>query len=451
MHETVRRAGGGCGEPKPCPGYTRLRLDAAGALDFEPTARTRIPHLTMSRRERQRRRRKSRGFPLGRVIGVGVVLVVCAVAIGAAAAAGWVLDVAHSAPNLSKKPTINPGSPSQVFASDGTSLGYIYSPTSASSWPTARCPKLVRRATIAIEDRRFYQHGALDYEGIIRAAFKDIAHGSTALQGASTLTEQVVDNAYLPKSIDKDRKARNLKYKIEQAKLALQLEQKHSKRWILTKYLNVVPYGTVGGETAYGIARRGADVLRQAGREAAASTRWRCSPGCRRHRAQYNPFLHPAAARARRNQVLQAMVTAGDISPAQGQRAARRPLTVKPDHQYSTQTEPVRVQVHRGAGRSRSVPTTTRTTARRCATAAEDLLDARSAPTGPGAGRDRREPLAAGRGRPHPGVGRARVGRQASNGHILALATSDQWSADDSSTTPTRRPARPARRSRCSR
>ena len=115
-------------------------------------------------------------------------------------------------------------------------------------------PKLVRRATIAIEDRRFYQHGALDYEGIIRAAFKDIAHGSTALQGASTLTEQVVDNAYLPKSIDKDRKARNLKYKIEQAKLALQLEQKHSKRWILTKYLNVVPYGTVGGETAYGIA-----------------------------------------------------------------------------------------------------------------------------------------------------------------------------------------------------
>ena len=269
MHETVRRAGAGCGEPKPCPGYTRLRLDAAGALDSSPPPARAQPHLIHEPPRTTAPQTQKPRVPAGRVIGVGVLLVVCAVAIGAAAAAGWVLDVAHSAPNLSKKPTINPGSPSQVFASDGSSMGYIYSPDVSVKLTYGEVPKLVRRATIAIEDRRFYQHGALDYEGIIRAAFKDIAHGSTALQGASTLTEQVVDNAYLPKSIDKDRKARNLKYKIEQAKLALQLEQKHSKRWILDQ---VPERGAVRNRRRRDRLRdrrRRPDVLRQTGREAA--------------------------------------------------------------------------------------------------------------------------------------------------------------------------------------
>jgi penicillin-binding protein 1A len=379
----------------------------------------------MSRRERQRRRRKSRGFPLGRVIGVGVLLVVCAVAIGAAAAAGWVLDVAHSAPNLSKKPTINPGSPSQVFASDGSSMGYIYSPDVSVKLTYADVPTLVRRATIAIEDRRFYQHGALDYEGIIRAAFKDIAHGSTALQGASTLTEQVVDNAYLPKSIDKDRQARNLKYKIEQAKLALQLEQKHSKRWILTKYLNVVPYGTVGGETAYGIGAA-AQMFFDKPVSQLRIDQVAMLAGLPQAPSSYNPFVHPRAARVRRNQVLHAMVVARDISPHEARILARRPLSVRPDHQYSTETNPYVfkfIEAQAGADLCPRHP-------RNCPALHHGVkiystLDLHRQAQAQAAINDNRSLLAEG-GTTPASAGLASV--QASNGHILALATSDKWS-----------------------
>ncbi len=379
----------------------------------------------MSRRERHRRRRKSRGFPLGRVIGVGVLLAVCAVAIGAAAAAGWVLDVAHSAPNLSKKPTINPGSPSQVFASDGSSMGYIYSPDVSVKVAYADVPVVVRRATIAIEDRRFYQHGALDYEGIIRAAFKDIAHGSTALQGASTLTEQVVDNAYLPKSIDKDRQARNLKYKIEQAKLALQLEEKHSKRWILTKYLNVVPYGTVGGETAYGIAAAAQMFFdRPVGKLRIDQVAMLA--GLPQAPSEYNPFLHPAAARARRNQVLQAMVTAGDITQLKANALGHRPLDVRPDHQYSTQTNPYVFKfIEAQAGVDLCPRHPHNCPALRHGVKIYSTLDLHRQAQAQASIDENRSLLAEG-GTTPASAGLASV--QASNGHILALATSDQWS-----------------------
>ena len=117
---------------------------------------------------------------------------------------------------------------------------------------------------MAIEDRRFYQHGALDYQGIVRASVKDLLGEGNALQGASTLTMQLVNNMYIPESY---REHRDLKYKIVQAKLAEQLESKHSKQWILDSYLNDGPvrdFERPGG----GRRRRGcADVLQPAGVE----------------------------------------------------------------------------------------------------------------------------------------------------------------------------------------
>ncbi|HEX3831188.1 MAG TPA: biosynthetic peptidoglycan transglycosylase, partial [Solirubrobacteraceae bacterium] len=203
----------------------------------------------MSRRDRQRRRRRNRGSPLKRAFGLFAVLVVCGIAVGALAITGWVVNVAHSAPNLNTRHPHIPGSPSQVFAADGTSLGYIWSPSVHNPLAGNKIPQIVKQATIAIEDRRFYDHGALDYQGIVRAAIKDAVNGQQ-LQGASTLTMQLVDNVYLPKKYQSARQSHDLKYKIVQAKLAEQLEGRHSKNWILDNYLNDVPYGTVKGQTA---------------------------------------------------------------------------------------------------------------------------------------------------------------------------------------------------------
>ncbi len=293
----------------------------------------------MSRRDRQRRRRRNRGSPLGRVFALGGVLVLSVAVLGGLAIAGWVVNVAHSAPNLSSVHPSTPGTPSEVFSADGTPMGYIYSPDVHTPVAGDKLPTILKEATVAVEDRRFYQHGALDYQGIVRAAIKDALNGHNALQGASTLTMQLVDNVYLPKKYKSLRAQRDLKYKIVQAKLAEQLEAKHSKSWILDSYLNNVPYGTVHNQTAYGVGAAsemffdkpvGDLTLAQAALLA----------GLPQAPSEYNPFIDRRAARQRRAHVLQAMVRAGDITQAQATAAGRRPLGVKPDSAYEHHVDP---------------------------------------------------------------------------------------------------------------
>ncbi len=173
----------------------------------------------------------------------------------------------------------------------------------------------------------------------MRAAIKDAVHGSTALQGASTLTMQLVDNEYLPRKYRNARANHDLKYKIVQAKLAEQLEAKHSKNWILDGYLNNVPYGTVGNQTAYGAG--------------AASWMFFDKPvsklnlvqsallaGLPQAPSEYNPFLFPRAARTRRAHVLGSMVRAGYITQAVANRADRARLEVKHDAPDNSHLDP---------------------------------------------------------------------------------------------------------------
>jgi penicillin-binding protein 1A len=290
----------------------------------------------MSRRDRQRRRRRNRGSALKRFFALSAVLAVSALVIGALAVAGWVVNVAQSAPDLSSlKPQIA-GSPSQVFAADGTSLGYIWSPTVRNPVAGQTIPEQLKQATIAIEDRRFYQHGALDYQGILRAAIRDALHGGTSLQGASTLTMQLVDNVYLPNRI---RASHNLRYKIIQAKLAEQLEGLHHKNWILTSYLNDVPYGTLGGQTAYGVDAASRMFFNKPVQQLDLAQDALLA-GLPQAPSQYNPFLDLAAARHRRGEVLQAMLTAGDITQAQANQADRERLQVHPDRALNLRRDP---------------------------------------------------------------------------------------------------------------
>src|SRR5947209_4755998 len=128
----------------------------------------------MSRRERKRQRQHHRGHPFKRVAMFSVLFAICGLVMAALFAAGWVVSVADSAPNLSQLKPRDPRPPTAVYASNGTLLGYIHSDTLHIPATDKQLPPMLKDATVAIEDRRFYHHGALDYQGIIRAALKDV-------------------------------------------------------------------------------------------------------------------------------------------------------------------------------------------------------------------------------------------------------------------------------------
>jgi penicillin-binding protein 1A len=258
------------------------------------------------------------------------------VAIAALVGIGWVVSVADSAPNLNDLKAHAPNPPSAIYASDGTLLGYIHSSTIANRVSGKRIPALLKDATVAIEDRRFFHHGALDYQGIVRAGIRDVFSGHNNLQGASTLTMQLVDNDYLPSSIGVHH---NLKYKIVQAKLAQQLESEHSKTWILNTYLNDVPYGTVGGVTAIGVGAA-AQMFFNKPVEQLNLAQDALLAGLPQAPSEYNPFLRPHLALQRRTEVLQAMVSSHYITQQQADEAARSPLQVQTTTMYSSRREP---------------------------------------------------------------------------------------------------------------
>ena len=99
----------------------------------------------------------------------------------------------------------------------------------------------MQKATVAIEDRRFYQHGGVDYEGIVRAALRDLKSGRV-VEGGSTITQQLVRNLYIPAS-------GRFKRKVKEACLALKLDRDWSKDRILEAWLNQVYFGN----QAYGV------------------------------------------------------------------------------------------------------------------------------------------------------------------------------------------------------
>ncbi len=122
------------------------------------------------------------------------------------------MAVAATGPDIKDlKPRQN-GTSSQVFASDGTRLGFIQSPVVRQPISSEQIPEDMRNATVAVEDRRFYQHKGVDFEGVVRAALSNITSGQT-VQGGSTLTMQLIKNLYAGKE-------RNLTRKIREAKLA---------------------------------------------------------------------------------------------------------------------------------------------------------------------------------------------------------------------------------------
>ena len=173
-------------------------------------------------------------------------------------------------------------------------------------------PPYVPAAFVSIEDRRFYQHGGFDAFGMARAFAADLAHGHI-VEGASTITQQLARNLFLTPDQTLERKAQEIM-------LAVQLEQKYSKKQILALYLSRVYYGS----GAYGLE--------------AASRRFFDKPapkltlpeaamlaGLLKSPTNYSPVEEPEHAEARAALVLNAMRETGAITPAELERALAHP------------------------------------------------------------------------------------------------------------------------------
>jgi len=287
----------------------------------------------MSSRLKRKRRRRSGSTNRAAFLTLGVLTM--SLVIGVLSVVGYVIGLAASAPSLDSLKPIDKGASSLVFAADGSRLGFIQSDELRTPITEAQMPQTLRDATVSIEDQRFYKHTGVDFEGVVRAALKNLGTGKT-VQGGSTITMQLIRNLYLP------NEKRNFTRKVREAKLAEELENRHpgraGKLWILTEYLNTVPYGTVGGQSAIGVqaaARTFFDksVVQLTLPEAALIAGLPQAP------SEYNPFSNPQAATLRRNDVLAKMAAQHYITPEQAQQATQAPLGVRHSRYYTEHRE----------------------------------------------------------------------------------------------------------------
>ncbi|WP_166389792.1 transglycosylase domain-containing protein [Nocardioides ochotonae] len=181
-------------------------------------------------------------------------------------------------------------------------------------------------ALLATEDSRFYEHGAVDLRGVARALVNNVV--GSDLQGASTLSQQLVENLrILNAATDDERrlaKAATLSGKIAELKLAGELESRYSKDEILEAYLNVVYLGN----GAYGVeaaARRyfSTSAADLSVKQAATLVAMLKSP------TAYDPLTHPGRSRERRDVVMARMVAEGALTRERFERLRRHPTPIK--------------------------------------------------------------------------------------------------------------------------
>ena len=250
---------------------------------------------------------------------VKYLLLLAGVGVGSgslAAGIGW-LKLESSLPHFTPADVLNYVQPETltVKASDGTILQQSGSGTydKLKIW---QVPKPLIQAFIAIEDRRFYEHEGVDYQGILRAAGANLQAGGV-VEGGSTLTQQLARMIFLDQE-------RSFLRKLKEFRLAQKIDRELNKEQILELYLNLVYLG----EGAYGVAdaawvyfSKPVDKLTLP--EMATLAGLPPSPN------EYSPFANKKLALQRRNLVLQQMREAGYITESEWQQAKLAPLTLQ--------------------------------------------------------------------------------------------------------------------------
>ncbi|MEO8124504.1 MAG: transglycosylase domain-containing protein, partial [Burkholderiales bacterium] len=254
---------------------------------------------------------------LGGVLGAAAASVLLLVAIA--------LAVAYpNLPGISGLTDYQPKLPMRILSADGVLLGE-FGEERRDFTPIAEIPKVMQQAVLAAEDARFYEHGGVDYKGVLRAGLANFSGLGT--QGASTITMQVARNFYL--STEK-----TLSRKIYEVLLALKIENKLSKDKILELYMNQIYLG----QRAYGFASASVAYFGKPLKNITVAEAAMLA-GLPKAPSAFNPIANPKRATARQHYVLDRMLENGFITREQRDAALEQKLIYHPRQELPVHAE----------------------------------------------------------------------------------------------------------------
>ena len=239
------------------------------------------------------------------VAGVSAVLILIAITMALAY---------PNLPDISDLEDYHPKLPLRVYSAEGDLIGE-FGEEHRTLTPIAEIPVVMRNAILAVEDARFFQHGGIDYVGMVRAALANV--GRSKSQGASTITMQVARNVYLSSE-------KTFTRKIYEVLLTLKLEHTLSKDQILEIYMNQIFLGNraygfaAASETYFGKPLKSVTIA-----EAAMLA------GLPKAPSAYNPIKNPRRARIRQQYIIDRMLENGFITALEAESAKKEVLQIK--------------------------------------------------------------------------------------------------------------------------
>ena len=230
--------------------------------------------------------------------------------VGGSAAFGVIQGIIASAPSIDDIDATPTGYQTAVLDSQGNQIATLVSSGSNRKFVTIdEIPLDLQHAFVAIEDSRFYEHNGIDIKGIIRAGVKGIASGFHFSEGASTITQQLLKNTVFTDWTSESSMADKFERKFQEQYLALELEKKVNKDWIMENYLNAINLG----QNTLGVA---VASERYFGKDVSDLTLSECAvlAAITQNPCRYNPISHPENNAERREKVLNDMLNQEYIS-----------------------------------------------------------------------------------------------------------------------------------------
>ena len=246
---------------------------------------------------------------------ITLVVLGATVLTGVLAAGGLILYLSRDLPALDQLGTYQPSLVTQVYSSDQQLIGQFFIERRILT-PLAEIPEGLRRAVVAVEDVRFFEHPGLDYIGMLRAAWTNVRRGGK-VEGASTITQQLARSLFLSSERTFDRKVRELI-------LAYKMELVLTKEQILELYLNQIYFG----QGAYGVASAAQSYF---GKDLSSLTIGESAflAGLPKSPNHYSPFKAYDRAKKRQEHVLTRMEEAKFITAAERDQAATEMLNFR--------------------------------------------------------------------------------------------------------------------------